>query len=61
MWKEILGNEVYVEDGFVLRGVSNGVAVYPYRKSRSGGWDLEKRLTESAFRSGVRRGTIRMM
>lgn len=63
-WHKLCGYDVYIEGGFVIRGVSGGESprpVYPYRKSRYGGWDLEKRLTEAAFRAGVRRGTITML
>ena len=65
-WKIAGGYDVYVEDGKVLRGIKldhNGheVAAYPYRQSRSGGWDLISGISLTAFRAGIRRGTMELM
>ena len=63
-WRAICGWDVYIEDGFVVRGVSSGpdvVPVYPYRKDRHGGWNSCSGLTVAAFRAGVKRGTVRLM
>ena len=30
-WHTLAGNVVFVEDNRVIRGVSNGTTVYPYR------------------------------
>ena len=62
-WHEISGNTVYVEDGYIIRGMKqNGlgaVSAYIYRKCRNGnGWDREDKITPDAFRAGCRRGTI---
>lgn len=61
-WHTVCGYRVYCEDGLVLRGVNldhtRGTHVYRYK--REGGWDREDRITVSAFRAGVRRGTIKM-
>lgn len=53
--------EVYVdESGHVVRGTFNGIVpVYPYR-SVKGGWErYEPRL--GALRTGLKKGTARMM
>lgn len=61
-WHSICGYDVYVEDGFILRGVKdNGqLPSYVYRACRYGGWGKEERISIEAFRAGVRRGTIIM-
>lgn len=67
-WHDIMGYEVYVEDGKVIRGMKQSytglgkVSCYVFRASRYGGWDREYTgVTVAAFRAGVRRGTIAMM
>lgn len=52
--------EVWVENGRVTRGTFNGIVpVYPYR-SVKGGWErYEPRL--GALRTGLKKGTARMM
>ena len=68
-WHTIAGYEVYVEDGYILRGIKhdqNGgqLSSHVYRQDRtiSGRacdlWTSEEKITPDAFRSGVRRGTI---
>lgn len=61
-WHKIAGYEVYMEDGLIVRGMSDDRkrSVYVYRMSRLGGWDLEYNITPDAFRAGVRRGRIKM-
>lgn len=62
-WHKICGWDVYVEGGYILRGIDtdrNGsqIPVYVYRTSRHGGYDREERITPAAFRAGLKRGTI---
>lgn len=64
----ISGYEVYIENGKIVRGMKrdpSGIGklpAYVYRSSKYGGYDRESGgLTVSAFRSGVRRGTISLM
>lgn len=64
-WHKICGWEVWVEDGYVLRGTcgdrnNSRITVYPYRKASDGGWDNCSGLSVNAFRAGVNRGTITM-
>lgn len=62
-WHKVSGWDVYVEDGYILRGIdtdSNGsqVPVYVYRASHHGGYSREERITPAALRAGLNRGTI---
>lgn len=64
-WHKICGYDVYVENDRVLRGTkANGtLSAYVYRACRTCGpalWEAEDSITVNAFRTGVRRGTIRM-
>ena len=64
-WKTILGNVVYVDNGDVIRGTildHNGyeVTAWVYRKQRDNTWLRSDELSEAAFRSGVKRGTIKL-
>ena len=64
-WHIIKGYNVYVEDGYIVRGVRrydlSYCTVYPYIPSKYGGWDnASKELTVSAFRSRLARGTVIM-
>lgn len=63
-WHTICGYEVYVEDGYILRGVSSTdwrqVPTHVYRACKPSGWSSTGPITVDAFRSGVRRGTISM-
>lgn len=59
-WRTICGWEVYVENGYIVRGISadHQTPLYIYRACRSGGYDREYKITPDAFRAGLRRGTI---
>ena len=59
MWKKILGYDVFVEDGKIIRAMKNNgtLSASVYKKNRLGGWDNVCPCSLSAFRSGVRRGT----
>ena len=65
-WHIVSGYHVYVEDGFIIRGIvdkgtSHERPAYVYRWTPR--WKLWNRsiiITVNAFRSGVRRGTIMM-
>lgn len=61
-WHKICGYDVYVENDRVLRGTkANGtLPAYVYRRVDERRWDNNCGITVNAFRSGVRRGTIRM-
>ena len=64
-WKTILGNTVYVERGNVIRGTvldHNGyqVPASVYRKQGDNTWLRSDELSEAAFRSGIKRGTIKL-
>lgn len=63
-WHTIMGYSVYVEDGRVLRGIlGEGNAqrtAFPFRKSKSGGWDNDAGLSVDAFKAGMKRGSIEM-
>lgn len=63
-WHKIAGYEVYMEDGYIVRGMTGNGAkqrtTYVYRASRNEGWDLEERIKPDAFRAGVKRGTVKM-
>lgn len=63
-WHTILGREVLVENGYVVRGVkrsTTGVGKVPayvywwYPKMKV--WNSVKKVTPAAFRAGVTRGT----
>ena len=60
-WITISGYRVYLDErGRVNRGISadGQKPLYPYRRDRSGGYDLDQGMTPAAFRSGVTRGTV---
>lgn len=66
MWKTIKGREVYMDDnGNIVRGVKRTlfdlVPAYVYRKDRNGGWNFVDKISESAFRAGINRGTIELI
>ena len=59
-WHIIAGSNVYVENGFVVRGLSKDSLepLFIYRISRRGGYDMEYKITPAAFRAGMKRGTV---
>lgn len=64
-WHKLCGYDVYVEDGRVLRGVTDDRnhgprTTWVYRASKFGGYESAGKVTVDAFRAGVRRGTIIM-
>ena len=65
-WHYIYGYFVYVEDGFVIRGIVNRGRIsertaYVYRYNpKLKIWNSSLIITVNAFRAGVRRGTIMM-
>ena len=63
-WHKIAGYEVYMEDGYIIRGMTgNGTkqrTTFIYRASRNECWDLIERIRPDAFRAGVKRGTVKM-
>lgn len=65
-WHTLGGYMVYVEKNRVLRGVIGeylgAKTAYPYRRDRhhKNLWDNVSGLTCNAFKSGVKRGTIKL-
>ena len=65
-WHTIAGYYVYIEDGYITRGLKGIEGVYQtagyiYRKLKSGGWGKETAVSVAAFRAGVKRGTITIL
>lgn len=58
-WHNLCGCKVYVEDGRVLRGLSDDgqKPLYIYRHKKDG-WTSDGGITVDAFCSGIRRGTV---
>ena len=63
-WHTICGNRILVQDGFIRYGVEGeGFAFrmsYACRYLKHIGWVRTVNLTPAAFRSGIKRGTIKM-
>lgn len=64
-WHIVYGRDVYVENGKVMKGLKKDhnnslVTAYPYIR-RNGGWDNITGVKLEVFRSGVKRGTCRLM
>lgn len=65
-WHTISGYRVYIEDGYITRGITDDGQdrLYVYRACpslyRFDEWDRVYHITPDAFRAGVRRGTIDM-
>ena len=65
-WHIIAGYEVYAKDGYILRGIKedqNGsiLPAFVYRWDRTlQCWNSEEKISPDAFRTGVRRETIRL-
>lgn len=62
-WHVIAGYNVYIEDGMIVRGLTDDKQrpLYVYRRSRFGGYDREDKVSPDAFRAGIKRGTIIMV
>ena len=62
-WHKVSGFNVYVEDGYIIRGTlgkdTTYRTAYPYRSCKEG-WSREYKITPDAFRAGVKRGTVTM-
>ena len=62
-WHKVYGEDVYIEDGKVLRGTTgHGFTyrtTYPYRWTGDG-YTVDTGITVDALRAGMRRGTIAM-
>lgn len=63
-WRRIAGYTVFVENGYVIRGVrKRGIRsspCYPYEPYRLGGWTSAQPLAKT-FKSRIKNGTIRMI
>lgn len=65
-WHTVAGHYVYVEDGYVMRGLKGTEGVYQtagfiYRRLKPSGWGKETAVSVAAFRAGVKRGTLTIM
>lgn len=60
-WHVICGEDVYVENGCVVRGMRDGRTTYPYRADGKGEWDLDQGTSVFGFRAAYGRDTMRMM
>lgn len=61
-WHTIAGCDVYIENGYIIRGTKNDgqLPAYPYRAAKGGGWDLDQYMTPETFRRKVKDGTAKM-
>lgn len=61
-WHKIKGYDVYIENGYVLRGTlgegSSYRPAYVYRACKDGSYTSAGKLSVDAFSAGIRRGTI---
>ena len=65
-WHKVYNYDVMIEDGVVIHATDEDCTrtLYPYRKSLWGGWNRiykEEKLTLSALRNGMNRGTIALI
>ena len=53
-WHKVFGDDVYIEDGKVIRGLKSGKTCYPYEYSKKDdSWiNVSGKVTLSAYRSG---------
>ena len=63
-WKIVNGWQVYVEDGYVLRGIEEDWqgyrSVIPYRYNRKlRCWTSTGKITPAALRAGLNRGSMK--
>lgn len=61
-WHVVCGFDVYIRNGYIIRGVADRgrKTIYPYRRHKYGEWSLDQFMTPSAFRSAYKRGTVRL-
>lgn len=60
-WHKIAGYSVFVESGYILRGMKKDdtQTAYVYRwNDRNQAWSHESSISPDAFRAGLKRGTI---
>lgn len=66
-WHKVLGREVYVEDGVVIRGIKDDprstgqIPAYPYVTCNDGTRTLHQGLSLNALRKRIKRGTAEML
>lgn len=60
-WHTIAGQNVYIENGYIKRGLSSDgqKATYPYRAVKDG-WDLDQYMSPDTFRRKVKNGSAAM-
>lgn len=61
-WHTLGGYRVYIEDGYVLRGLSldGRTTRYMYEANKDGGFDKIERMKVAAFKSRCARNTMYM-
>lgn len=61
-WHTLGGYRVYIEDGYVLRGLSldGQTTRYMYEANKDGGFDKIERMKVGAFKSRCARNTMYM-
>lgn len=61
-WHTIAGYNVYIENGYIKRGLSNDGSrtTYPYSSGKYDGWDLDTYMTPDNFRRKVKNGSATM-
>ena len=55
-WYRMCGWDLYLVNGEVVRGISDGVTVYPYKRTGADVWTIASGVKESTLRQGLRRG-----
>lgn len=61
-WHTIAGHKVYIERGYIKRGLSSDGTrtTYPYSAGRYCGWDYDPWMTPGNFRRKVKNGSATM-
>lgn len=63
-WHIVAGYKVYVENGYVKRGIIEenvgAKTSFPYVAGKYDGWDLDQYVTVNNFRRKVKAGTAKM-
>jgi hypothetical protein len=61
-WHTIAGKSVYIEKGYIKRGMSDDGqrTTYPYRAVKDG-WDNDPYMTPDTFRRKVKNGSAAMI